>query len=781
MIESSINDNIPAKNIEELLLLVGDKDRGFRKAAIDSLLHMGVAQVFPAIESAVRNDDDADLRNGAMEVLVAMGREILPQLLTLLNDENEEVRNFTTVMLGEIGNREAVPALIEALRDTDANVRHGAAEALGKIGDHGAFAPLMALLKEDFWLQYPAIAALGEMRDKRAVPQLLTLLENELLIQPAIEALGKIGDKRAISTVCSVLANHADWQIAGSAAQSIVAICEELNAFAEPDDAYTQFQELQLQHVIDERGLGKLKHLLQEGDRKAVSAAITLLGWLKEASVLPEFVRMLELDEYQAELEEAILCFGRPAAPLLVHSLSTGDENVKRVAVRLLGRLGQGGELKSLAVHLSDPDRLVQKEVLSALSGYEDHELVPDLIRLVSFGDEEISYCASELLGRFPYCLFQDFLQELVFSVDPEFRKRGAILIGHGSPEIPAGILTPLVKDADAAVRKAAAQSLGIRKESNSIKLLVNLLHDHCEDVRAEAVLSLAEFGKHVPVMELLGTLETAPEHLAGAIVKTIGGTRSEHAGQVLLQYLYGENVSQRNKMITISTLGKLGYQEATPALQNIYRSHVNPDVRRLAIEALASILDPLACETIQAACSDTHWSVRITALHSLLKFNCTEAISLLTAALADPDLMVRKNSAIALGETGDRQAVPPLVEHLVDHETGRYAFAALSAIGRKGLPVIHRMLVEGQPDELKIRLIDVVGRIGDRRSVKYLMDVLNDPSPPLKLAAIDALIFCFDGALLKKLSHLKSSDKDIQVKERADLALRALTTERFF
>lgn len=149
--------------------------------------------------------------------------------------------------------------------------------------------------------------------------------------------------------------------------------------------------------------------------------------------------------------------------------------------------------------------------------------------------------------------------------------------------------------------------------------------------------------------------------------------------------------------------------------------------------------------------------------------------------ALSDPDYMVRKNAIIFLGESGNVQAVPKLVEQLVDHEVGKYAFAALYQFGRNGLATIHRMLANEQPAGVKIRLIDLIGQMGDRRSVKPLTNFLDDESADIRLAAIDALIFCFDGSLLKKLSHLNRYDRSESVKDKAGLALRALTMEKFF
>ena len=146
--------------VPELVRLIADSSPEYRQKALDLVMLIGFKVCLPILEEAVRNDEDADLRNGAMDALVAFGEMAVPHLTKLLTDDNEQVRNFSTVMLGDIGNPKAVVPLIKALQDHDANVRHGAAEALGKIGDCRAVSPLQEMCRGDFWDQFYASAAL---------------------------------------------------------------------------------------------------------------------------------------------------------------------------------------------------------------------------------------------------------------------------------------------------------------------------------------------------------------------------------------------------------------------------------------------------------------------------------------------------------------------------------------------------------------------------------------------------------------------------------------------
>jgi HEAT repeat protein len=364
---------------------------------------------------------------------------------------------------------------------------------------------------------------------------------------------------------------------------------------------------------------------------------------------------------------------------------------------------------------------------------------------------------------------------------DPQKRKRAAILIGLGNAEVPSDLLRILARDDCAAVRKQAIRALGQKKVSAVMGLLLEALTDPDEGVRIETVLSLAEFGENAPLQELLNLLNGCSENLACAVVATIGRVGSDRAGRALLDYLSGRSVSRRVEFLIVETLGNLDFEPASELLKETYLIHYDPDFRRLAVQALGNIIHVHSLPAVAVACHDPHWSVRIAALHAVLKIGGEQALPILVAALSDPDYMVRKNAVIVLGESGNVLAIPHLVEQLDDQEMGRPAFDTLIRFGRKGLTRLHHLLTAGYTDEIRVRLIDVIGKIGKKRSVKPLLGLLEDPVPAIRLSAIDALVFCFDGLLLKKLYHLKMIDSSVEVNVKADLALRTLTMEKFF
>lgn len=112
--------------------------------------------------------------------------------------------------LGEIGDRRAIPLLIDVLRDerAEASVKMFAASALGRFGDRSAVEPLIELLRAatENIVRDHAAQALGDLRDVRAVAELMVQLEKDRSIY-LIEALEKIGDPRPTPVLIEILSD----------------------------------------------------------------------------------------------------------------------------------------------------------------------------------------------------------------------------------------------------------------------------------------------------------------------------------------------------------------------------------------------------------------------------------------------------------------------------------------------------------------------------------------------------------------------------------------------
>jgi HEAT repeat protein len=769
------------KSVEELLLLIADNEKGYKTEAIDRLLSMGLEENYPVFERAVRNDDDADLRNGAMELLVNFGVEAIPRLVKLLEDENEEVRNFSSVMLGDIGRPEAVEALIRALGDEDMNVRHSVAEALGKIGDRAAIPPLVNSLKCDFWLQFAAITALGNIGDHQAAPHLLEILENEIWSEPVVDALCKIGDPRSLKPLADLLP-QLDDNLGAAVIKAVVSIYQGLNESLRFKNSLVEYNKAELKDIISGDGIQKIRNLLVTSkEKETVEAAMILLGWLGEAEAINDFFGHLEDARLIKTVESAIFSIGVPAIPYLQAAISDENDDIKIVALHSLRWLGEVPELGKLEGLLSHSDKAVQLEALESLVGVHLNQVLPRLFDFIVHEDEDFCLKVAEVIAGYPFESLHEFLYSMAESEDSEKRRRAALLLGHLEACGDISLIAPLITDKDIQVRKEAIKAAGMQKLIDTLPMIHRALADPDPGVKEAAVMALAGFGNNPLVMgDILAQLGRFGETLDYAVIKAIGIVRYEKAGAVLMEHLQNKQLSNYLVYSILETLGEISYKPVTELIINSFLQHQDLDIRRMAVEVLGRFCDQDSLQGIEAVIHDPHWSVRISALKALEKIAGPRETQIIQNALHDNDNLVRKHALTALGNLRDVKTLSEIVKQLGDNEMKEFACEAILNFGRTALPYLHRFMKKDGSVEIRERVIDLVGKIGEISSVVPLMELLEDPNQNIRLATIDSLAFCFDSVPLKKLIHIRNHDANDEVKNRADLALKTFMLETY-
>jgi HEAT repeat protein len=136
------------------------------------------APVVPYLIKNLGNPNPVTVGDMAYWALRDLGKCAVEPLIAALAVEayDKDTRGQIIGLLGETGDRRAVPALISALNDESAEVRANAADALSQIPDARSVEPLIRLLSDKSDLAGRAIRALGESGDRRAVQPIISLL-----------------------------------------------------------------------------------------------------------------------------------------------------------------------------------------------------------------------------------------------------------------------------------------------------------------------------------------------------------------------------------------------------------------------------------------------------------------------------------------------------------------------------------------------------------------------------------------------------------------------------
>jgi hypothetical protein len=107
--EARCEDAVPL-----LVEMLKSSNIGVQESADNALRKIGGKEAVDGVIPLLRSDE-APVRNGAMDILRALGSQELQSIIPLLKEEDVDIRIFATDILGSAGNVMAVAPLCEAL------------------------------------------------------------------------------------------------------------------------------------------------------------------------------------------------------------------------------------------------------------------------------------------------------------------------------------------------------------------------------------------------------------------------------------------------------------------------------------------------------------------------------------------------------------------------------------------------------------------------------------------------------------------------------------------
>jgi HEAT repeat protein len=184
--------------LQELLrdLTSGNETRA--EQAVPGLIELGEEATSALLD--ITRSPDADHRWWALRVLAQSPPAQAEWLVPFLNDPAREVRQCAALGLAIKPDERAVESLVRALSDEDSMVSSLAVNALVKIGNP-AVPSLIEVVKHHVTGGIPqsarihALRALAEIRDHRAIPVMMKVMEEDsvLLQHWAKEGLDRLG------------------------------------------------------------------------------------------------------------------------------------------------------------------------------------------------------------------------------------------------------------------------------------------------------------------------------------------------------------------------------------------------------------------------------------------------------------------------------------------------------------------------------------------------------------------------------------------------------------
>jgi len=552
-------------------------------------------------------------------------------LVKALGHKDPYIRNGVIQAFVILGDPTAVPHICGSLTDFEASVQVSAATALGEFRDPKAVVPLLNACQGDSQAIVDVVKESLTKMGRTGVAQLCEALTSS---SPAIrlvaaEVLGRIGDCRSVGPLCEALREQFD-DIAGSVVGALVRIGEPaLEALAEAlkcEDAKTR---LAAAEAVDRIGLP---------DDPSLRAwhAVAKQDWMGATASGPLAVE-----------------------PLCM-TLSDPSPGIREEAASALGRLGpvrvdgtgMGAALERLRAALKDEHPGVRAAAAFALGMLHDARSIEGLCACLGDDDSEVRKAAAGALSRGG--LPDDRAILAMHAVASQDWERAASM---GSIAIEP--LIKVLRDNAQGIDSGALQAL-ISIGSSAVIPLVAALDADDVNVRGHAAEALGRLGD--PAVEaLIAVFLNGTKVARAAAAMALGRTHDERALRPLCESLgYGtlghriwDREAREYEAVanSIRSLGELGDLRAVPSLLAIT---ADGNSRAGWIMEAMIILDALSAKDpsgLHLALKGGPPSVRALAAMRLGDVGDRRSVSILEAALGDPEPAVGKRASEALSK----------------------------------------------------------------------------------------------------------------------------------
>ncbi len=598
----------PVDGLDLIFKAFGDPSWRVRKESIDLFLRLPVSrELIGEIIELLHAEDNAGLRNAAVEILGRMGRDAVPMLLDQADCADHDVRKFIVDILGDIAAPEAVPTLVRALEDVDSNVRAAAAETLGKLKSAEAVPALLTAMQQpDLLLQFTILEALSRIAAPVPLDELLPYKNEKLLRKALIDCLGKAGDASAIDELIAALTDS----MRNVREAAILALVEIAARHPDP-----------LRHALAgcEKGpaAAAVGAYLDAGiDKPLRRAAVRVLGWLGLAESVSPLLQLLAEETLQQEAMAALVDLGRVAPQALLDAWPKASGNPRACLAFAIGEADCRIGVPLLRQGLRDGDSQIARLSAHALGRTGDAATLPDLVTCLSNDAPEVREAASQAL----------------------------ITLGRRAPGETFAVLRPLLAHSDSGQRMFAVMVLRELDHPGVLEALSLAVKDPAAEVRRAAVkvFERCDIGDHLSTL-LLSLTDEDPE-VRRTVVDILANCRDQEAFDGLQLALQDEDIWVRSS--AVRGLGRVGGASSRALVEKALADPVGL-VRIAALETLASLVGAAATPQLLAALDHDDEDVVAAAMALLSRSDATDWVAAHAAQLLDhPFWMVRSQIA---------------------------------------------------------------------------------------------------------------------------------------
>lgn len=635
----------PMERLELIFAAFGDASWRVRKASIDLFLQLPVSrELIGEIIELLHAEENAGLRNAAVEILTRMGREAVPMLLAQAGCPDHDVRKFIVDILGDIAAPEALPSLICSLQDDDSNVRAAAAENLGKLKSAQAVPALLeAMQQPDLLLQFTILDALSRIAAPVPITELLPYKNEKLLRKALIGCLGRAGDASVVGELVAALTDS----MRNVRETAMLALSEIATRYPE---------EVRQQLAICEKSQPvavAITYLGEEYSQELRRAAIRLLGWLGTKDAVEPLLGLFAYEPLRQEAISALVAIGRfdPSALLIAWPNVSGDR--RACLAYVLGESGCREGLPLLRQGLRDADPQIVRMSAYALGKTGAVEVLPELVACLQSGVDDAQEAASQALidlaHSFPREVFAA-VRPLLSHNDASQRMFAVMVLREVDDPAVLDALSLAVKDPAAEVRRAAVKVFDRCDVGDFVSTLLLSLTDEDAEVRRTVVDILAGCSAAEALDGLQLALQDDDMWVRSAAVRGLGRIAGEQS-RLLIEKALRDPVGLVS-IAALETLASLSGSDATAQLIAAL-DHPDEEVVSAAMDMLSRYGDGAWLQTHAGRLLDhPFWVVRAQVARNAAEVLGADARPLLEKRLAaETEALVRQQLTDLLDE----------------------------------------------------------------------------------------------------------------------------------
>jgi HEAT repeat protein len=662
--------SVDGRDLRLMFELLGDKDWRVRKTIVDGLVADPQPEVIGGLLDALADAENAGKRNSATEALMRIGSATIEPIVSRLRAEKDvDVRLSLVNLLGDLRSRAGFDILLEILEtEKDINVASSVVSSIGKYRDAGSLPPLIRVLRrDDLWLKFHAIEALGEIGDRAALPQILPLYAEKSLRKPVLEAIGKIADVGTVSFLLRIIAEEEKLNL--TALRALVRIAEASKPRIVMQMERQLVQRKFRESFPKEKIAPLVEHLHSTPKRDVKAFIIKFLGWSGDESALPVLMQCLEHPDSAETAAQALIDFGRGAVGAILESLRNAEEDeVVALLLRTVNAIGGNEAIPNILPFLDHDNPMIRRLAIETLGEITDPRSIDYLLAKLDDSDIASQQAAvnsiSALVVAFPE-MKADVLakiRRLLQSPSIPVKLNALSVFVNVQGEGYHDELLLASKDSDPIIRQKAISLMGKFGEERFADQLVLSLADEATGVRLAAINAIVRLRPETGVEPLVSSLEDSDVWIRTAAAQALGEYR--HAGvlQPLMHHLEHDLPPVR-----IAAIEALGKSESTEVKDILFRAAYDTDleIRRAAILALSRIPGDEVFDYLMFALNDNDWRIRAAAAAAVGMRGDKTVLPALHAALEDPDTYVQQSAVLALDKIPDVSSFPALFKAL--------------------------------------------------------------------------------------------------------------------